>query len=438
MHFDDQDANRPDTSPTSGLFWVSIGLISVVGLLLGITRLNRPPRLEILIADPHHPNANTNRGDGEPSVSAIGATRMASNVEPGRPRAVSPRGPLGDDELETIELNRNCSRSVVFISTIDHGLNRFTMNPVEIPRGTGTGFIWDHEGHVVTNYHVVEGAESETRSIKVVLADQTTWDAKIINQAPSRDLAVLQLEAPSDKLADLQPIKIGSSSDLLVGQHVFAIGNPFGFDQTLTTGVISGLERTISGRNGQEIEGLIQTDAAINPGNSGGPLLDSAGRLIGVNTAIFSPSGAYAGIGFAIPVDSVNRLVPRLIYRNGPALGIRLLPHAYTHQLMQRIQILANGKPVRGVIVLRVTPGGTADLAGVKPTTIASGEISDLGDLIVAVNGKTVNRTEDLYNFLDSHEVGDRVTITVIRDIESSKRKQLELKASLQPQTFRE
>jgi S1-C subfamily serine protease len=334
---------------------------------------------------------------------------------------------MDDDEVETIQLFRKCSQSVVFITTIVRGLNRLTMNPVEIPSGTGTGFVWDTDGHVVTNYHVVEGSDANSEQIKVVLSDQSAWPAELIGKAVNRDIAVLKLDAPPDKLAALRPINLGTSSDLIVGQNVYAIGNPFGFDQTLTTGIISGLERMIRGRNNQKIEGLIQTDAAINPGNSGGPLLDSSGRLIGVNTAIYSPSGAYAGIGFAIPVDSVNRLVPRLIYGkvDGPALGIVLLQSEVTRQL-----------GINGVIVRDVVPRGTADLAGIRPTVISKDGDIDLGDVIIAADDVRVVNTEDLFDFLDRHEVGDEVTITVVRNVETRQPQKLELKARLQRQSF--
>ena len=353
------------------------------------------------------------------------------------PGAITPRGDLDDDEVETIQLFRKCSESVVFITTIVRGVNRLTMNPVEIPSGTGTGFVWDTEGHVVTNYHVVEGSEARSQQIKVVLSDQSAWPAELIGKAINRDIAVLKLEVPPEKLAALHPINLGTSNDLIVGQNVYAIGNPFGFDQTLTTGIISGLDRTIPGRNDQKIEGLIQTDAAINPGNSGGPLLDSSGRLIGVNTAIYSPSGAYAGIGFAIPVDNVNRLVPRLIYGkvDGPALGIVLWPAEVTRQITAQVA-RQTGIVIEGVIVRDVTPRGTADMAGVKPTVMSRDSDIDLGDMIIGVDGVPVANTEDLFDFLDSHDVGDEVTITVVRDLETVQRKTQKLKAKLLRQSF--
>ena len=213
------------------------------------------------------------------------------------PRPIAPAGDLAADEKATISLFKQSSQSVVHITTATLGRD-FALNIEEIPRGSGSGFLWDEKGHIVTNYHVVENSNR----FKVTLADQSTWDAVGIGAAADKDLAVLRIDAPAERL---RPLLVGTSADLEVGQKVFAIGNPFGLDQTLTTGVISGLGRQIQSRTGRTIDGVIQTDAAINPGNSGGPLLDSRGRLIGVNTAIFSPSGTSAGIGFAIPVDTV-------------------------------------------------------------------------------------------------------------------------------------
>ena len=231
---------------------------------------------------------------------------------------MTPRGPLAADEQAHIDLFRRSSPSVVHITTVATQRDLFSMNVMQVPRGTGTGFVWDDSGHIVTNFHVIQGGSGA----KVTLADQTTFDAKLVGAFPDRDLAVLRIEAPKAKLP---PLAIGSSRDLIVGQRVYAIGNPFGLDQTLTIGIVSALNREIESFNGRSIRGVVQTDAAINPGNSGGPLLDSAGRLIGVNTQIASPSGASAGIGFAIPVDEVNRIVPRLI-RDGrfvrPAIGV--------------------------------------------------------------------------------------------------------------------
>ena len=222
------------------------------------------------------------------------------------PRAITPRGDLAADEKSTIELFREASPSVAYITTLAVRRDRFSLNVTEIPQGTGSGFLYDDQGHVVTNFHVIQDADEA----RVTLADGSTYDGFLVGTEPDLDLAVLRIRAAPGRL---KPLPLGTSGDLEVGQKVFAIGSPFGLDQTLTTGVISGLGREIQAVTGRAIRGVIQTDAAINPGNSGGPLLDSAGRLIGVNTAIYSPSGTYAGVGFAVPVDLVNRAVPQLI-----------------------------------------------------------------------------------------------------------------------------
>ena len=249
------------------------------------------------------------------------------------PRAVSrpveARGDLASDERNTIDIFRNAAPSVVYITSIALRRNLFSLNVQEIPQGTGSGFIWDSQGRIVTNYHVI----SDANRLEVTLADHSSWKAVLVGAAPDRDLAVLQISAPADTL---RPIAVGESKNLLVGQKVFAIGNPFGLDQTLTTGVVSALGREITAATGRTIHDVIQTDAAINPGNSGGPLLDSAGRLIGVNTAIFSPSGASSGIGFAVPVGEVNRVVPQIIAKGKlirPGLGITLANRRLTEEL---------------------------------------------------------------------------------------------------------
>ncbi len=221
-------------------------------------------------------------------------------------RAVTARGELFTDEKSTISLFKQASPSVVHITAITVQRDFFSLNLYQIPEGTGSGFVWDTNGNIITNFHVIQNADAA----QVTLADQSAWKARRVGAAPDKDLAVLRIDAPANRL---KAIPLGTSKDLQVGQRVFAIGNPFGLDQSLTTGVISALGREIESVTRRPIQGVIQTDAAINPGNSGGPLLDSAGRLIGVNTAIYSPSGGSAGIGFAIPADTVNRIVPELI-----------------------------------------------------------------------------------------------------------------------------
>ncbi len=229
--------------------------------------------------------------------------------EPAEPRNVAPRGELCNEEVLGIDLFENNKNSVVYIATAQAVVDVWTRNIYNIPRGAGSGFVWDEWGHIVTNYHVISGA-SEAH---VRLSDGRDYPASLVGASPEHDLAVLKINVP---FKPPRPILIGESRNLRVGQKVFAIGNPFGLDWTLTAGIVSALDRSIGGGQENAIHHLIQTDAAINPGNSGGPLLDSAGRLIGVNTAIYSPSGAYAGVGFAIPVDTVNRIVPEIIAPN--------------------------------------------------------------------------------------------------------------------------
>jgi S1-C subfamily serine protease len=330
------------------------------------------------------------------------------------PPLIVARGSLAEDEKSTIELFRGASPSVVYITSQAVFQDRFSLDVTEIPQGAGSGFVWDKRGHVVTNYHVIREADRAS----VTLADKSTWDAKLVGAASGKDLAVLRIDAGPDQLS---PLPIGTSGDLEVGQKVFAIGNPFGLDQTLTTGVISGLGRQIRSVTGRPIDGVIQTDAAINPGNSGGPLLDSAGRLIGVNTAIYSPSGAYAGIGFAVPVDTVNRIVPDLIEHGKvirPILGV--LPAE--RRVMEQLEL-------EGALVLNVVPGSAAEEAGIRPTQIDRRGRIQLGDLIVAVDDKPVKSADELILTLEKYSIGDEVTITVQRDDEK-----LDLKARLQQQ----
>jgi S1-C subfamily serine protease len=316
------------------------------------------------------------------------------------PRAVIARGDLATDETNSIEVFNSASPSVVYITSTTVQRNLFSLNVYEIPKGTGSGFIWDKQGRIVTNYHVI----SDANRIEVTLADHTTWKAVLVGAAPDRDIAVLKISAPADKLF---PILVGESDDLQVGQKVFAIGNPFGLDQTLTTGVVSALGREITAVTGRTIHDVIQTDAAINPGNSGGPLLDSAGRLIGVNTAIYSPSGGSAGIGFAVPVREVNRVVPQVI-RHGkmfrPGLGISLAN-----------QRLTRGLNLDGVLVLGVEPGSTADKAGIRGTKQVRGGLI-LGDVILAVNGKSIQDYNTLRDEIERYQVGESITLTLLRD----------------------
>lgn len=335
--------------------------------------------------------------------AAVASLFLMQATPVAEPRVVTPRGDLAADELATIDLFRNARDSVVFISTRQRVADFWTRNVYSVPRGSGSGLVWDEAGHIVTNYHVIEGASEA----EIQLADGRQFSARLVGASPQHDLAVLRIGG-AGFIAPAR-VPIGTSSDLQVGQSVFAIGNPFGLDWTLTKGIVSALDRSLPNENGPDIRHLIQTDAAINPGNSGGPLLDSAGRLIGINTAIYSPSGASAGIGFAVPVDTVMRVVPQLI-ANGrytrPALGIQS-----DEQINERLKRAAG---IEGVFVLEVEPGSAADRAGLIAAAATPRGVVP-GDIIVSLNGKPVSRLGDLLARLDDFRVGQSVEITVLR-----------------------
>ncbi|MGH8490664.1 MAG: S1C family serine protease [Gammaproteobacteria bacterium] len=329
----------------------------------------------------------------ERTISGVDAT----------PRVVTPRGDLAAEEKTTIELFEKAKGSVVYITTRERVMDPWTRNIFSIPKGTGSGFIWDERGHVVTNYHVVANASGA----QVRLSDGRDYSAGLVGASQAHDLAVLRIGVAFNRPP---PVLLGTSQNLKVGQKVFAIGNPFGLDWTLTTGIVSALDRSLPSDQGGVIEHLIQTDAAINPGNSGGPLLDSAGRLIGINTAIFSPSGSFAGIGFAVPVDTVNRVVPELIASGKyvrPALGIEV-DEDLNRQVTQKLG-------VEGVLVLRVMPGSAAEAAGMQGARIDAEGITP-GDIIVALDDKPVDSVAKLLGRLDDFRLGDAVRVTVLRE----------------------
>lgn len=320
-----------------------------------------------------------------------------------RPAASAPLPDgLDDSERRDILVFRKASNSVANITNIARRRSFFSYDVFETAQGSGSGFIWDREGHVVTNFHVIEGGDR----FVVSLSDELEYDATPVGAAPDKDLAVLKIDAPPEVLRRLEPLPLGRSATLVVGQRVLAVGNPFGFDHTLTTGVVSGLGREIRSPSGRKIRDVIQTDAAINPGNSGGPLLDSSGRVIGVNSQIVSPSGASAGIGFAVPIDAIARTVPQLI-RSGrleePGIaGVTFLPDSYADRL-----------GIEGVIIREVQRGSAADEIGLVGLSWNQRNRVSVGDVVVAVNGKRVRNSEELYDAFESAGMGVTVRVTV-------------------------
>jgi len=335
-----------------------------------------------------------------PSASAKPAPAPTPTPPPLPVPPVSKEGKI-EDERNTIEVFQRVAPSTVFVTQKQVVVDWLQGKAMEIPSGAGTGFIWDDKGHIVTNYHVVRDA----RVLTVTLQDQKVYPAKIVGSEPRKDIAVLKIEAPRDSL---RPVTLPPRAEKLdVGQKVIAIGNPFGLDHTLTTGVVSALGRSVEGAGGVSIRDMIQTDAAINPGNSGGPLLDSRGYLIGMNTMIFSKSGAWAGIGFAVPVETIRRIVPELVTKgrvDQVGFGIRIDP-------MQRLERRFR---IAGLVVLEVLPGTPAEKAGLRGIT-QTDEGLTLGDIIVKVGEARVKSYDDLYNALDGKKAGERVRVRVVR-----------------------
>ncbi len=336
---------------------------------------------------------------GPSSGQAPSGTPPGMVLVPEATLAPLPEG-VGPEEKRDVEVFRRARASVVYITSLALRRSPLSFDVQQIPQGTGSGFVWDQEGHVVTNFHVTQQGDA----FSVTLADQSEWEAKVAGAAPDKDVAVLRIKAPREKLV---PLTRGASQGLAVGQRVLAVGNPFGLDHSLTVGVVSALGRELRSPNGRRIRDVIQTDAAINPGNSGGPLLDSSGRLIGMNTAIFSPSGAFAGIGFAVPVDTVTRLVPQLIAKGRIAtagIGIALIPQRYNAQL-----------GIDGVAIGEVLPDGPAARAGLQGAQVTRARRVVLGDRIVAVDGKPVKSEDDLRDAFEAAGVGGTVTLTIAR-----------------------
>lgn len=329
-------------------------------------------------------------------------------------RKVTPRPQdFSAEEQATIDVFKTSSPSVVFITNKKLQRDRFSLNVFKRPQGSGSGFIWDKTGHIVTNFHVVYQANE----VDVTFHDGSVWPAKPVGADPDHDIAVLKIDAPPSLL---NSVTIGSSNDLQVGQKVLAIGNPFGLDSTITTGIISALGRSIEAMTGRTIFNAIQTDAAINPGNSGGPLLDSFGRLIGMNTSIISTSGSNAGIGFAVPVNTVNRIVSELIVRgkvDRPGLGITLIPDNFAARLR-----------IKGVCILEVFNDGAAFKAGLKGTKQYRDGTFSKGDVIIGIEGAQIFNAEDFIKELSRYKVGDTVTIKFLRND-----KEIETPLTLEP-----
>ncbi|PNY34856.1 2-alkenal reductase [Rhodopirellula baltica] len=325
----------------------------------------------------------------------------------GQPRPVTPRGELASWEKTTTELFQTVSPSVVYLTTRSRVADPYYRRAIEVDAGSGSGFMWDELGHIVTNYHVLQQASSA----RVVMWDHSSYEATLVGGSPDHDLAVLRINAPPEKM---KPVLIGESGPLLVGQSVFAIGNPFGLSQTLTTGIVSAKSRTIQSPTGRAIDEVIQIDAAINPGNSGGPLMDSAGRLIGVNTAIYSPSGTSAGVGFAIPVDTVNRVVPQIIASGRyepPQLGIRV-NQDFSDAITRRLG-------VSGVMIMDVVEGGGAAQAGLRGTIVGREELVQLGDVVTAIGEVEIANMDELMEALDRYDRGGKVVVRYWREGQS-------------------
>lgn len=324
---------------------------------------------------------------GEPSAAA---TAIPSHLLP--------------DEVNTIQVFQAASPWVVHVNTMRVERDLFSFDVSEVPAGVGTGFVWDRAGHIVTNFHVVQGAAKVTIAFK----NGQTAAASVVGVEPRKDIAVLKVALPKELIASALPFNVANSTELLVGQKTIAIGSPFGLDQTLTRGVVSALGRQVDGVGGVTIRDMIQTDASINPGNSGGPLLDSRGYLIGMNTMIFSQSGGSAGIGFAVPSNTIKRIVSELIKHGRvqqPGIGISAFDESVTARL-----------GVQGVLLRAVTRGGPAAVAGMRGTMRTRvGEIV-IGDLIVAIDDKEVKNYDDLYNVLDGYKIGDTVEVTYVRE----------------------
>jgi len=333
-------------------------------------------------------------GTADPGSPATGQA-APSNQAAGNAR-------LTEDERNTIDIVQKTKNSVVYITNLQYARDFFFTSDELVPRGTGSGFVWDDQGHIVTNFHVID----EGVKYMVSLPDQRQVEATLVGRDDTKDIAVLKL---GERVSGLAPVTIGTSRDLQVGQKVIAVGNPFGFDHTVTTGIVSALGRSISGAGGLTIRDMIQTDASINPGNSGGPLLDSAGELIGMNTVIVSPSGASSGVGFAVPVDTVNKIVPQII-QFGKVIrpdigGVRFV----------RAEV-ARRAGIEGAVILEVSRSSRAYDQGMRGVYRDNYGRLLIRDVITGIDAMKIKSWDDLFTALDGYKIGDTVTLTVLRE----------------------
>jgi S1-C subfamily serine protease len=350
-------------------------------------------------------------GPGAPTSTAVSTARVEPVPGPGaearqtadplQDARIADTSKLTEDERNTIEIVRKTKNSVVYIINLQYVRDFFYSSDQPVPQGSGSGFVWDDRGHIVTNFHVIEDGVK----FMVSLPNQKQVEAKLVGREQNKDIAVLQL---GENVPDLTPLSVGTSGGLQVGQKVIAIGNPFGFDHTVTKGIVSALGRSMLGAGGVTIRDMIQTDASINPGNSGGPLLDSAGELIGMNTMIAGPSGTSIGVGFAVPVDTIKKIVPQIIQFGkvtGPGLGVQFVNDEYVRRA-----------GVRGAVILEVPRDSQAYDAGLRGLSRDSRGRLFIGDIIVGIDGTKISSYDDLYNTLDNHKIGDTVELTVEQD----------------------
>jgi S1-C subfamily serine protease len=345
------------------------------------------------------PNSPEAKSQAEPSPETETGSGQTAGAP--QPAAAPANAQLTEDERNTIDIVRKTKNSVVFITNLQYVRDFFYSSDQPVPQGSGSGFVWDDRGHIVTNFHVI----AEGDKFMVSLPNQKQVEAKLVGREESKDIAVLQL---AERVPDLTPVVIGASRDLQVGQKVVAIGNPFGFDHTVTKGIVSALGRSMPGAGGFTIRDMIQTDASINPGNSGGPLLNSSGELIGMNTMIASPSGTSSGVGFAVPVDTIRKIVPQIIQFGkvtGPGLGITFVRDEYARQA-----------GVRGAIILEVPRDSQAYDLGLRGLSRDNRGRLFIRDIIVGIDETKISSYDDLYNALDGYKIGDTVTLSIDQD----------------------